>query len=289
MRIQKSFYTSGGTLYIVGTPIGNLSDISSRAIEILKQVDVIAAEDTRHTRKLLSSFQISKPLISYHQFSKERKEELLIERLQEGESIALVSDAGMPAISDPGEKLVHRTIEEDIPVVPVPGPNAALSALVASGLPSQPFIFVGFLPRTTKKRKDELKKWCNIEATLLFYEAPFRVVEMLRDVLNVCGNRPVVVSREMTKKNEEWMRGNLQEIIVHLENTELKGEFTVVVAPGCPKPEEEWAEEDVFKQITMYIQDGLSKKEAIQKVATQRQLPKNDVYQRYHQYLKDGE
>lgn len=290
MRVQKSFEIVEGTLYIVGTPIGNLGDLSTRAVEILKQVDLIAAEDTRHTRKLLSAFSISNSLISYHQFSKEKKEANLIARLQNGESIALVSDAGMPSVSDPGEKLVHRAIEEGIAVVPIPGPNAALSALVASGLPSQPFLFVGFLTRTSKKRKEELKKWCEVDATLLFYESPYRLVQMLVDVLEVCGNRNVAISREITKKNEEWLRGNLEECIAYLKEYGIKGEVTIVLSPGEAMVEKnEWSEEDVFEEITRHIQEGLSKKGAIQKVATEQQLPKNELYQRYHRYLKDDE
>lgn len=287
MKVQKSFEASGGTLYIVGTPIGNLNDLSLRAKEILQQVDAIAAEDTRHTRKLLTHFQISRPLTSYHQFSKKHKEEFLIQRLLEGESIALVSDAGMPGISDPGDKLVERAIEAGVPVVPIPGPNAAISALVASGLPSQPFAFIGFLPRTTKKRKEELERWRNVGATLLFYESPFRLVNMLQDIFEVMGDRQAVISREITKKNEEWIRGALGECIAHLKETNLKGEFTVAISPPPERMEnKEWTEEDVFNEITMYIEKGLSKKEAIQKVAIQRQLPKNEVYQKYHRHLQ---
>ena len=216
MKRQKSFETDGGVLYVVGTPIGNLGDLSVRTKQILGEVDLIACEDTRHTRKLLSHLGISTAMISYHGYNRLTRLPLLLDRLQEGKSIALVSDAGTPGISDPGEELIHQVVEAEIPVIPVPGANAALCALVASGLPPQPFLFIGFLPRNSKERMTELTKWKETPATLIFYEAPHRIRPMLKDVMEVLGDRKTALARELTKKHEEWMRGNLSACLQEL-------------------------------------------------------------------------
>jgi 16S rRNA (cytidine1402-2'-O)-methyltransferase len=289
LKIQKSFENNKGILYVVGTPIGNLQDLSPRAGEILRQVDIIAAEDTRHTRKLLSHFQFSTPLISYHEHNEQTRGKELIERLMKGEAIALVSDAGMPAISDPGEELVRQAVEHGIPVVPIPGPNAALSALVASGLPAQPFLFLGFLPRTPKARKEELKRWAQVPATLLCYESPHRLLSMLQDVLAVLGNRRVAISRELTKKHEEWIRGRLEDCIRYIAEAGARGEYTVVIEGATEKEEREttaenwWETLSVIEHVDTYIQQGKTKKEAIQQTAKDRSLPKREVYNAYHQ------
>ncbi|SFJ35027.1 16S rRNA (cytidine1402-2'-O)-methyltransferase [Thermoflavimicrobium dichotomicum] len=271
---------------MVGTPIGNLGDLSPRAQEVLAQVDLIAAEDTRHTRKLLSKFNFSTPLVSYHEHNKIQRGEELIERLQNGESIAIVSDAGMPAISDPGEDLVKLAVQKRIPVIPIPGPNAALSALVASGLPTQPFLFLGFLPRTTRERKTQLRRWVHVPATLLCYEAPHRLVSMLEDVLEVMGDRVIAISREMTKKHEEWLRGSLSECLEYVKKEGTKGEYTIVIAGADEYIEEEskkwWEDLSVIEHVEHYLAQGKPKKEAIQLTAQDRGLPKREVYNLYH-------
>jgi 16S rRNA (cytidine1402-2'-O)-methyltransferase len=285
MKVQKSFEKQDGILYVVATPIGNLQDISLRAKDILRQVKIIAAEDTRRTRKLLSYFQISTPLMSYHQHNQYKIEAQIIERLSKGESIALVTDAGIPGISDPGELLITKAIKTGIPVVPIPGPNAALSALVTSGLSIQPFIFVGFLPRSKKKRKDELQKLREISATLLFYEAPHRLLNMLVDIQEVFGDRKVAISRELTKKNEEYLRGDLSECIQYIKTAGVKGEYTIVVTGTLHKQEEKedtWKTYSLIEHVEMYIEKGYTKNEAIKQVAKIRQLPKTEVYKRYH-------
>lgn len=278
---------------MVATPIGNLQDLTPRAGEILREVDVIAAEDTRHTRKLLSHFQFSTPLVSYHEHNEQTRGKALIERLMKGESVALVSDAGTPAISDPGEELVRLAVEHDIPVVPIPGPNAALSALVASGLPAQPFLFLGFLPRTPKGRREELTRWARIPATLLCYESPHRLLPMLQDVLEVLGNRRVAISRELTKKHEEWIRGRLAECIRYMEEAGVRGEYTVVIEgaaeqeAGQADPQKNWWESlSVIEHVNTYMEQGKTKKEAIQQTAKDRSLSKREVYNVYHREEK---
>ncbi|MBA4495839.1 16S rRNA (cytidine(1402)-2'-O)-methyltransferase [Paenactinomyces guangxiensis] len=289
MKTQKSFETDQGVLYVVGTPIGNLQDFSPRAEEILKKADLIAAEDTRHTRKLLTHFRISTPLISYHEHNHRTRGTELINRLLEGESIALVSDAGMPGISDPGEELVREAVERGIPVIPISGPNAAITALVASGLQTQPFIFLGFLPRSSKERKEVLKRWMNIPATLICYEAPHRLLSMLTDALEILGDRNAAISRELTKKHEQWLRGTLSECIAYLTENGTRGEYTIVIEGStCEEGEENqeenwWTSLPLVEHVEKYIKEGLSKKEAIRQTASDRSLPKREVYNQYHQ------
>jgi 16S rRNA (cytidine1402-2'-O)-methyltransferase len=297
MEIQKSFMNEGqeGTLFVVGTPIGNLNDFSPRAREILEQVDIIAAEDTRHTRKLLSAFGIRGSLVSYHEHNKQSREPELIQKLMDGKSIALVSDAGMPGISDPGEPLIQKAVSRGIPVVPVPGPNAAVSALVASGLPTQPFVFIGFLPRGKKERKKELESWRLIPATLIFYEAPHRLPEMLKDLLEVLGDRNVAICRELTKKHEEWLRGKLSDGLDYFKEKKARGEFTVVVEGADfsrvegTEPEEEWRSWTIHEHVEKYLGQGWTKKEAVKQVARERSLPKREVYNAYHKDEPDVE
>ncbi len=225
---------SQGTLYIVATPIGNREDITLRALRILDEVDIIAAEDTRKTGMLLKHYNIKKPLTSYFEHNEKRKTPALIQDLQSGKNIALVSEAGTPTISDPGYRLVHAALQEEIPVVPIPGVCAAITALSVSGLPVHRFAFEGFLPPKTGKRKNFLKKLVNEERTLIFYESPHRITAALEDIREVFGDRPAVLTRELTKMHEEHMQGSISTIIESLAEKSLKGEFTLVVAGNSP-------------------------------------------------------
>ncbi|MBD1372482.1 16S rRNA (cytidine(1402)-2'-O)-methyltransferase [Hazenella sp. IB182357] len=280
-----------GVLYVVGTPIGNLGDMSTRAIEILMEVDYIAAEDTRHTQKLLNHFSINTPMTSYHEHNEQTKGQQLLQKLQMGQSIALVSDAGLPGISDPGEVLVRLATEHAITVLTIPGPNAAVTALVSSGLPTQPFLFVGFLPRHKKDRKIELQNWKLSPATLIFYEAPHRIVAMLSDLCEVVGNRRVAISRELTKVHETWVRGRLDDCLHTIKENGVRGEYTIVVE-GASKEEIAansgerstwWESLSLIQHVDTYIAQGNDKKSAIQAAAKDRAIPKREVYNHYHQ------
>jgi 16S rRNA (cytidine1402-2'-O)-methyltransferase len=218
-----------GTLYIVGTPIGNLEDLSLRAARILREADRVAAEDTRHTGHLLTHLSIRKPLVSYHEFNEAKRTPELLAALQRGESIALVSDAGMPALSDPGQRLIQAALAHDIRVEVVPGPSAITTALVGSGLPAQPFLFYGFLPYKSAQRRKALQRLAPLPYTLVFFESPFRLVKSLADMHDVLGNRPAVVARELTKKFETFLRGDLAALLKNLENRAVKGEITVIL------------------------------------------------------------
>lgn len=223
-----------GTLYIVGTPVGNLEDISLRALRVLREVELIAAEDTRHTRGLLSHYGIGTPLTSYHQHNERRKGEALLRRISSGSNVALVCDAGTPGISDPAYLLVRDAVQAGIPVIPVPGPTAFILALSASGLPSDRFLFEGFLPPRGGKRRRRLEALREETGTLVFYESPFRIHTLLREVLEVLGNRPAVLARELTKRFEEIRRGSAASLTAELEGKVLKGEITLLVG-GRPK------------------------------------------------------
>ncbi len=287
MNIQKSFLKDKGILYIVPTPIGNLEDMTFRAIRILKEVDLIAAEDTRNTKKLMNYFDIPTNLTSYHEHNKESSGKYLIEQLLEGKTIALVSDAGMPAISDPGYELVHQAVNKGIPVVSIPGANAALTALTASGIRPQPFYFYGFLSRKKKERDDELKKFKAMDATLIFYEAPHRLTETVQALYEVFGERQAAICRELTKKYEEFIRGSLAELVDWVNKNEIRGEFCIVVE-GNPETgtnsQEDifWHSMDVIEHVDYYINLGDPSKEAIKKAAKDRGLQKRDVYHLYH-------
>jgi 16S rRNA (cytidine1402-2'-O)-methyltransferase len=290
MNRQKSFANdlqAIGKLYVVGTPIGNLNEMSPRAIDTLKEVDLIAAEDTRHTRKLLSYFSFSTALTSFHEHNQETKKVEIVEQILTGKSVAVVSDAGMPAISDPGEVLVEAALQAGITVIPVSGPNAALNALVASGIAAQPFTFIGFLPRQKKERKKELEKWASFPTTLVFYEAPHRVKQMLQDSLAILGNRKIAVARELTKKHEEWLRGTIEEVVVYVEQTDTLGEYCIVIEgaadEGFNQKDNWWEAMSIVQHVDHYIEDGLDKKTAIRQVANDRGVPKREVYQVYHE------
>ncbi len=223
-----------GTLYVVSTPIGNLEDITMRAVRILKEVGIIAAEDTRHTKQLCTHFGVTTPLTSYHDFNKEEKTAVLLERLRSGTSIALVSDAGTPVISDPGYFLITRSIEAGIRVVPVPGPSAILAALAASGLPSDSFRFEGFLPRKDGPRSKRIESLREDSASLIFFESPHRIGKLLTSLHSILGNRRAVLGRELTKRFEEFHRGTLSELLEQVQLHPPKGEITLVVE-GTPK------------------------------------------------------
>lgn len=290
MNRQKSDQEEGGKLYLVATPIGNLGDMSTRAVEVLRSCDLIAAEDTRQTRKLLSHFQFSVPMVSYHEHNEHKQLPVLIDRLRDGQKVALVSDAGMPAISDPGESLVKAAIDEEIAVIPIPGANAALSALIASGLTVQPFLFVGFLPRQASKRKRALQSYREIPATLIFYESPYRVEKLLTEICELLGDRQVAVVRELTKKHEEWLRGKVSECLQVLAETGTRGEYTVIVAGVQPTHEiKEASTATLVKEVERYVEQGWSSKEAIQEVAKKYQRPKREVYKAFHQHQNSEE
>ncbi len=274
-----------GTLYLVATPIGNLEDMTIRAIRVLKEVNLIAAEDTRQTRKLLTHFEISTRLVSYHEHNKMASGPELIRLIMEGDSIALVSDAGMPAISDPGYDLVKLAVEKGVPVVPIPGANAALSALVASGLPTKRFTFIGFLPREKKDLLKELARLRYVQDTLLFYESPHRVVKTLEKMAEVWGGgRNVCLARELTKRYEEFARGTIAECLEHLAEHPPQGEYCLIVEES---PDERTSSEGIWwESLTLaehmehYLQTGIDKKDAMKRIAADRSMPKREVYQK---------
>lgn len=289
MKSQKStMHNHTGCLYLVGTPIGNLEDMSVRALRILKEADIIAAEDTRNTKKLCNYFDIATPLISYHEHNIEVGGEKLLAFLREGKTVALVSDAGLPCISDPGADIVEKAIEQDFPVVPVPGPNAAISALIASGLIPQPFFFYGFLNRGKKERRQQLEQLKKRQETILFYEAPHRLKETLKDMEFILGNRRIVLARELTKKFEEFLRGTLAEAVEWSQTEEIRGEFCIVLE-GNENAEEEndeqayWMTMSIVEHVDYIIdQTGVTSKEAIKEVAKLRQVAKREIYNEYH-------
>lgn len=286
MKSQKSSQATA-CLYLVATPIGNLEDMTVRALRILKEVDIIAAEDTRNTKKLCNYFEIETPLLSYHEHNIEVGGEKLLTMLREGKQIALVSDAGLPCISDPGADIVAKAIAEEFAVVPIPGANAALTALIASGLMPQPFYFFGFLHRNKKERRAQLEKLSVREETVIFYEAPHRIKESLKDLHLVLGNRKIVLARELTKKFEEFLRGTLEEAIAWAEQNEIRGEFVVVVEGGDEIVEEQeqvWSTMSIVEHVDYIMEETqMNSKEAIKEVAKLRGLPKRDVYNAYHQ------
>jgi 16S rRNA (cytidine1402-2'-O)-methyltransferase len=289
MQQQKSFENEGekGILYLVPTPIGNLEDMSFRAIRILKEADLIAAEDTRNTKKLCNYFEINTPIVSYHEHNKESSGEKLIEKVKGGLTIALVSDAGMPAISDPGYDLAVEAIAENVPVVPLPGANAALTALIASGLPCQPFYFYGFLDRNKKEKRRELEDLKRQTGTVIFYESPHRLKETLSIMAEIFEERKITLCRELTKKFEEFIRGTISEAMEWASREEIRGEFCLIVegASALSLEEEEswWGLLSVEEHVNHYIeQKNLPSKEAIKQTAKDRGLNKREVYQAYH-------
>lgn len=268
----------GGTLFLVATPIGNLEDITARALRILREADLIAAEDTRVTRKLLAHFDIHTPLSSYHAHSTSGRQDALLARLLAGESIALVSDAGTPCVSDPGAELVAQAAEAGIRVEPIPGPSAVLHGLIASGLPTGRFVFEGFLPRTKPDFRERVRQLAREERTTVLFEAPPRLVETLKALALACGeDRPAAVGRELSKKFEEFVRGPLAEIIQHFKETAPRGECVIVLG-GAPPREEEAPDVDAL--LTAALAQGLSPKDAARGVADTTGLAKNALYAR---------
>jgi len=278
-----------GYLYLVATPIGNLEDITLRALRILKEVDQIACEDTRHTQKLLTHFDIHRPLVSYHEHNELTRAPELVLAMEQGASIALVSDAGMPLVSDPGHRLVSLCIRHHISVVPIPGPSALLTALSASGLPNEEFVFVGFLPARTGERQRALERLRIEDRTLIFYEAPHRIAEAVAAALEVLGDRPACLAREVTKLHEEFRRGKLSGILESLETYPAKGEITLLI--GTPEPGEAGTRFDTAQSLAVRVdelihQAKLDRREALKLAAKERGITKRDAYK---QLLDRGE
>ena len=289
METQKSYEVqTTGTLYLVPTPIGNLGDMTFRAVEVLKEVDWIASEDTRNTRKLLTHFDILTQQLSFYEHNTQERIPQLIAMLESGESIAQVSDAGMPSISDPGHELVQACIEASIPVVPLPGANAGITALIASGLTPQPFTFIGFLKRKKKDQRAQLEALEQKEETMIFYESPYRLKETIENLAAVLGEeRRVVICRELTKRYEEFVRGNAKDVLEWLNQKTVKGEICLLVE-GNQNPEavveKEPFPEDLKEHVEIVMQEeDVSSKDAIKQVAKLRNRKKQEVYQAYHE------
>ncbi|MDE5101662.1 MAG: 16S rRNA (cytidine(1402)-2'-O)-methyltransferase [Trichodesmium sp. St19_bin2] len=270
---------NSATLYIVGTPIGNLEDTTFRAIQTLQKVDLIAAEDTRHTSKLLQHFHIQTPQLSYHQHNEQSRIPELIEKLNQGKTIALVTDAGMPGISDPGYELVKACVEENISIVPIPGVTASITALCASGLPTNKFIFIGFLPTKIKLREEQLEKLSNLLETIVLYESPYRLLQTLEDLGKILGeNRKIVLARELTKLREEFWRGTVGEAVIHYQSNQPKGEFTLVITGS--EPELPVLSEDTIKQeLQELFAQGISRSQASRQLAQKINLSRRTIYQ----------
>lgn len=273
-----------GTLYLCATPIGNLGDVSARFLETFKAVDIIAAEDTRQTVKLLNYFDIQKPLTSYHEHNKASKGEYLIGLMEEGKNVALVSDAGTPAISDPGEDLVRLCIEHDITVTSVPGPVALINALILSGLPTRRFAFEGFLSVNKRHRNEHLKSVKDDTHTLIFYEAPHKLKYTLNDMLDILGDRKIALVRELTKLHEEVKRTTLSEAVEFYETQKPRGEYVIVIDGAKQQSAEQfWADMSIAEHVEHYIKLGNTSKEAIKLAAADRGVPKREVYNEYHE------
>ena len=275
-----------GTLYLCATPIGNLEDMTPRALRMLQEADLIAAEDTRHTLQLLNHFDIKGRLVRYDEHSKEKQGAYLLEQLLEGKSIALVSDAGFPGIADPGEALAHDAIAQGVRVVPVPGANAALCALIASGLPTYPFFFGGFLPKSKRNRREQLELWQHIPATMILYEAPHRILEVLKDILACWGDRPLAAARELTKLHEEFYRGTVSGCLRWLEENSPRGEFCLVLGAGDGKAATEEEQLEPLDEVRRLLAEGVDKKSALAQVAKKRKIPKRELY---NQLISEGE
>ena len=286
MQQVSSFQNQdSGTLYLVPTPIGNLDDMTFRAVKVLTEADLIAAEDTRHTQQLLNHFDIHTPEISFHEHNTEQRIPELIGKLKAGLTIAQCSDAGMPSISDPGKELVAAAVKEGIPVVPLPGANAGLTALIASGLVPQPFYFYGFLERKHQQQVQELEQLRNRSETMIFYEAPHRLKKTLKVMAEVFGDdRQAVLARELTKRYEEFSRGSLAELTAFYDEHQPRGEYVVLIA-GNPHPDEDVQNDEAgtpIEQIDQKISEGLSTNAAIKLVAKKNKLNRQELYKQYH-------
>jgi 16S rRNA (cytidine1402-2'-O)-methyltransferase len=276
-----------GILYLVATPVGNLEDITLRALRILKEVDLIACEDTRHTAKLLTHYGITTPRQSYHQFNEESRTPMLLEMLREGKNIALVSDSGTPLVSDPGYEIVSACRREGFQVIPVPGPSAAVAALVASGLPAENFFFAGFLPPRASMRKRRLEELTALPATLILYEAPHRLLSSLEDIASVLGPRRATVARELTKVHEELLHGTLPELLDLLKARDrIQGEITIVIDRGEPAPEQVNCPASILQHLQEEMQKtGLPRNEALKTVAKQRGISRKEAYNELNEEL----
>lgn len=282
MRRQKSFQNKQPTLYLVPTPIGNLQEMTPRALQILNQVDAIAAEDTRNTHKLCQAYGIQKPLLSHHEHNQGVSIPQILARLEGGEDIAVVSDAGYPLVSDPGQRLVKEAIENNFNVVSLSGANAATNALVASGLSTEHYLFYGFLDNKSGRRKKQLEGLKDFPYTMIFYEAPHRIEDMLQDCLDVLGNRNIVLARELTKLYEEYIRGTIQEVLEIASS--LKGEMVVLIE-GKVSETKAFDMEGALKQVQALIDGGMKTKEAIKRVAQEMNGSKNELYDAYHKQI----
>ena len=270
-----------GKLYIVATPIGNLEDITLRALNILREVDLIAAEDTRQTLKLLNHFEITKPLISYHRHNEEVKSDILIKKIKKGENIALVSDAGTPGICDPGESVIKKAIEENIEVIPIPGACAMINALIVSGIETKEFCFLGFLPLNKKLRKEKLEEIKKANKTTIIYEAPHKMKATLEDLKEAIENRKVVLARELTKIHEQFIRGNIEELLNKIDD--LKGEMILIIEATheTEDSKNEFECLSLEEHYKYYEKQGLNKKEIIKKIANDRKVSKNEIYMKF--------
>ena len=269
---------SYGTLYLCATPIGNLQDITLRVLETLKTVDLVACEDTRKTLQLLNHFEISKPVTSYYEHNKMSKGDVIIQQLKDGKNIALVSDAGMPGISDPGYDLVQQCLAEDIPFTVLPGAVAAVTGLVLSGLPTNRFSFEGFIPRQKKERLQYFQNLVQEERTMIFYESPHRLEDTLKTLIEVFPDRPMAAARELTKKFEEIVRGTPSEVLAHFEAEGIRGEFVLLLHGADPAPPEERGIDWAVERVAQLEADGISQKDAIKQAAKEAGLSKRDVY-----------
>lgn len=270
-----------GTCYLVGTPIGNLEDMTYRAVRILGEVDLIAAEDTRNTVKLLNHFSIKNKMISYHQHNERERSGMIIEQLNAGKSIAVVSDAGMPCISDPGYEIVKRCISEEIPLIAIPGPSALLGALVVSGLNTREFYFGGFISQNNKERRSQFLNLRLKNETIIIYESPHKLNKTLKDIQNELGERKIAVVRELTKKYEEVIRGDISQAIEHFDLNEPKGEFVIVIE-GLPKEDKDindWENITYEEHLNYYLKQNYEKKDAVKLIAKDRGLPKKIIYE----------
>ena len=280
MKRQKSFENEKPTLFLVPTPIGNLSEMTPRAIDVLNSVDVIACEDTRTSGQLLKHFDIHKRLVAYQNFNEESSADGLINLLSKGQNIALITDAGYPLMSDPGQRVVRKATEQGYNVVPISGCNAMLNALVASGLIVQPFIFIGFLPRSSSLCKKKLQEYVNYPMTLVFYEAPHRIEKMLKACLEVLGDRECSLARELTKVHEEFLRGTISEILEEVDS--LKGEMVICIAGNSDEPKKDIDAGFILDTVREAIARGMSTSDAVKETAKKLNIPKNRVYELVH-------
>jgi len=273
---------STGKLYLVGTPIGNLEDITFRALRTLREVDVIACEDTRHTQQLLNHYDVKTPTVSYHEQNEMTRAPELVIQLEQGSHIALISDAGMPVISDPGYRLVNLAIRHNIAVVPVPGASAFVAALAAAGLPVDKFRFFGFLPRRKLARRKALEELKGVTKTLVFYEAPHRTLDMLEDIHQILGDPPVVVAREVTKIHEEFLRGSAAEVLAQMKKRPVRGEITVLVGPHPPPEKQGSSRGLIVKELERVMaEQALDERAALKVVARQRGISRSEAYRQW--------